>query len=1614
MELEVDDTYAHDDVYVFPLSPAQQRLWFQYQFDPQNPYYNIPYVFRASDKLDPDTLERAVQDVIQVHEGLRTLFGMRDDKPVQIVHGHLPVPLERIDLTAAGPDGEKAGLEHIDKLSREPYVLETGPLVRCVLVRLHDGHLFYLGMHHIISDFTSCRLFLRDLSTAYQARLAGRAPEFDEVPIQYPDFALWHSEWLETPQARKQIAEWSRMLEAAQSPLELSIARPRPPVQQFRGKILRWLVDEPTAATLRDLSRRESSSLFMTMLTVLNVLLGRYSDRDDIVIATAPSGRSAVEIEQTIGFFVNTIPLRMPFDEDSTFRQALHSVRDSVSQSLSLADVPFDVIVREVRPDRSLGFTPIAQVAFVLHHSKGLEVQFADETLVAVELDNRSAKFDITMCIFDHGDVLECFIEYDSDLFSEESMNRFTEYYRNLANAIHEYGADTRLRELSLLTAAQQQALVSAEDAHTDGEAATDHSVPELVRRRAEELPDEPAVVTCDQVLTRAQLMEGALTAATALRRHHAGPETAVAVCLPPVAELATVLLGILWTGAAYTLLDPADDSDWEDVLADLGSPLIVAAGGPAHDLAELGFSVVSPADLLAPGRAPITDLEGPLPGQAALVHFGAADASERAVAVSHSAVVMSAQALDAATAIPDGPELVTAAALIARPADVLAPLMLGRVLALAEDTSALTVLSAQCQVATARLTARELRSTADGTNRLPEGVETVLLSGPAERELLNGQGPLEGIRVISRYAPLAAPLDVAIATTAATGWSAGEILAGTALPGFGLHVMTDDLAPTPPGLVGEVVVSGTALSGQFAYDEPAATAQTHVPNPHASAAGSRLYRTGELGRICDDGNLELVGRAHADLPSGATVRQTRLRKTLLQHPAVSDAVVLWAETGDEYLAFVAASPGENSSAADLREYLSAVVGTATMPSGLRVSSELPRTVKGTIDVARLICHGDSDLGAASASQAGSPYESEVIAVFERLLGTRGMTSTSDFFAFGGHSMLAARAALELGRATGVLLPVRAVFENATVSRMATYLAWASAEGSSGAPRRNPEPESRPDRQGPGGRVPAASRPRPASYQLGDVNLSVALERQVARTPGHVAVSDGTQSVTYSELWGHAGELAGALHQLGAGPERLVAILVDRSVEQVEAIVGVLRSGAGYVPLDPASPDERLRMLVQQTRPVAVVASRQLLPRLNEVYPGFGAPVLVIEPDGKVSDPDSARPVVGMNATPERLEPDAPAYVIFTSGSTGQPKGVCVTHRNVVRLVEQAQEHYRFDDQDVWSMFHSYGFDVSVFEMWGALLNGGRVAVVPYWVSRSPDEFYDFLAAERVTVLSQTPSAFSQLILAAEIRDADPADLSLRYVIFAGERLDVAALQPWFARFGDETPTMVNMYGITEVTVHATFGIVRAADAVGGDSAIGSPLGDLDLVLLDDELARVPVGEVGEIYVAGLGLARGYFDDPARTADRFVPNPFPDVPGTRLYRSGDLAVRSPEGRLVYCGRIDNQVKVRGFRIELGEIEQRLLAHPDIVAAAAGCIRQADDLRLVAFVVPSPGYVVDLEELRAFAAEFLPPYMVPNAIRILRQLPLTANGKVDRASLVSGWSSADTGAAAPTG
>ncbi|HEU0053107.1 MAG TPA: amino acid adenylation domain-containing protein, partial [Longimicrobium sp.] len=516
-------------------------------------------------------------------------------------------------------------------------------------------------------------------------------------------------------------------------------------------------------------------------------------------------------------------------------------------------------------------------------------------------------------------------------------------------------------------------------------------------------------------------------------------------------------------------------------------------------------------------------------------------------------------------------------------------------------------------------------------------------------------------------------------------------------------------------------------------------------------------------------------------------------------------------------------------------------------------------------------------------------------------------------------------------------------------------------------------------------------RSRARALELGDAvaayptggTLHARFAAQAARTPDAPALRFEGETLTYGELDARANQLANHLRILGVGPESLVGLCVERSPETVIGILAILKAGGAYLPLDPAYPAERLAYMLDDSRAVLVVTTAALAPNLP-------ATVRTIRID---TDPEvGARPTTVPGV---ELSADALAYVIYTSGSTGRPKGVQVTHGNVMRLFDATERTFSFDAGDVWTLFHSYAFDFSVWEMWGALLFGGRLVIVPFYLSRTPEAFLRLLAEERVTVLNQTPSAFRQLIHADE--DAS-ANFALRWVIFGGEALDPTTLAPWVERRGIETPRLVNMYGITETTVHVTFRPVTEDDVRGGASApVGAPLADLSVRVLDARGEPVPLGATGEMHVGGAGVARGYLGRPALTAERFVPDPFSRVPGMRLYRSGDLACWDASGGLEYLGRIDDQVKVRGFRIELGEIESVLRQHANVRDAVVLPRGEGDAKRLVAWIA-ADGEAPSTAELRAHATARLPEYMVPSAFVTLDALPLTRNGKVDRRAL----------------
>lgn len=557
-----------------------------------------------------------------------------------------------------------------------------------------------------------------------------------------------------------------------------------------------------------------------------------------------------------------------------------------------------------------------------------------------------------------------------------------------------------------------------------------------------------------------------------------------------------------------------------------------------------------------------------------------------------------------------------------------------------------------------------------------------------------------------------------------------------------------------------------------------------------------------------------------------------------------------------------------------------------------------------------------------------------------------------------------------------------------------------------------------------------------ALLQLLHPCLHQQFEAVAARYPQRIAVTAERQCLTYGELNAKAELLAAELRSHGVRPDTRVALYTPRGVGTVLGMVGILKAGGAYVPVDPALPPGRVRWMVRDCACPVVVTVTELRDPISRL--GMAVIDLNSLVDGPVPAPgnssespsespteypqgslphdvwgnpwpertDGCPPVLPVRRAPSRSADSNLAYVIYTSGSTGRPKGVAVEHRSVVHLFRRTQPWFGFTSDDVWAQFHSAGFDFSVWEMWGALLHGGRLVIIPFDTARSPAALHALLREQGVTVLGQTPGAFRRLVAA----DADaPAPLSaLRLVVLGGDMLFPRALQPWLERYGDQRPRLVNMYGVTEATVHASYRpILRTDLAMAGPvaSPIGSPLPGLTFHLRDADGEPVPPGTPGELHIEGPALARGYLGSPDLTQARFHEEVGPRGL-RRLYRTGDLAIEFGDGQYGYLGRTDEQLKIDGLRVEPGEVESLLTCHPAVEHAVV-LPREEDDgqVRLIAYVALAAPYDEEAArqlpgELDALAVAELPAPLRPAAYVPLPVLPLTARGKIDRAGLAT--------------
>ena len=495
-------------------------------------------------------------------------------------------------------------------------------------------------------------------------------------------------------------------------------------------------------------------------------------------------------------------------------------------------------------------------------------------------------------------------------------------------------------------------------------------------------------------------------------------------------------------------------------------------------------------------------------------------------------------------------------------------------------------------------------------------------------------------------------------------------------------------------------------------------------------------------------------------------------------------------------------------------------------------------------------------------------------------------------------------------------------------------------------------------------------------------------EEAVEKSPDSMAISLNGETLTYSNLNERANLLAHHLISLGVKEDSLVGICMERSFDLIVGILAILKAGGGYLPIDLSYPQDRTTFMLQDAGVEIVLTQSKLSGSLNIKNVN-----LILIDNYKPEKSVVSNPVIKIN-------PESLAYVIYTSGSTGKPKGVMVTHYNVVRLFQATDQWFKFNERDVRTLFHSYAFDFSVWEIWGALFYGGKLVIIPQLISRDPESFYNLLLKEKVTVLNQTPSAFRQLVQVAVNRD-ESEKLFLRYIIFGGETLDLKILKPWFELYGDEKPSLVNMYGITETTVHVTYRVLTNKDTDSG-SVIGEPIPDLKFYILDKNKNLVPTGVSGEIYVGGAGVAREYLNRPQLNEERFINNPFSDQDNDRLYRTGDLARYIDGDDIEHLGRIDHQIKIRGFRIELGEIEAVINNYEDVKETVV-IVREdiPEEKRITAYLMLKQKETFDVLALRSFLNKQLPDYMIPSDFVLLEEFPLTTSGKLDIKRLPAG-------------
>ena len=1036
-----------------PLSFAQQRLWFIHQLESDSTAYNLARAVRLRGELDLFALKQSLQAIAQRHEVLRTRFVAVGGQPSQVIDepGEIELPVWDVsELEASEREGRAR--EVVSREARRGFDLELGPVWRAAVARLSDDdHVLMLTIHHIASDGWSTGVMVRELTALYTAYTESREAELPPLAIQYADYAVWQREWLQGNVLQEQIDYWRNQLEGAPA-LELPTDKPRPASASHQGAVVPFRLSAELTHQLRQVSRRQGVTMFMTLLAAFQVVLSKYSGQDDVVVGTDVANRNRLETEHLIGFFINQLVLRSDLSANPTFEQLLASVRETTLSAYQHQDVPFEKLVEELQPERDLSRSPLFQVKLVLQNAPRGELRASGVDFGGFGAEHTAAKFDITLSLTEGKGGVAGIAEYSTELFEPTTMLRMLGHLRLVLEQMLS-DPQQEVSEISLLTAAQgQQLLVEWNDTAT--EHAQQHlCVHELFERQARLAPDAVAVAGLQTQLSYGRLNEEANRLAHHLIAMGVGPEVRVGLCMQRGVEMVIALMGVLKAGAAYVPMDPGYPADrLAYMLEDARSPVLVTHSEVRDKLPSSWVQCVElDTEREAINSYPCSDPEVEVTGEnlAYMIYTSGSTGRPKGVLIDHQGIRnLTAAQIEAFEVTPESRLLQFASlSFDASASEVFTCLIGGGTLHLAAQEEVMPGAGLQQYLLKHSISIVTLPPSAlweEENPKLP-ALRTLVSAGEeCGADIVERWGGNR--RFINAYGPTEASV---CATWGVCNDSRRKPLIGRALANAEIHLLGRDWQPVAIGANGQLHVGGLGVARGY-HSQPELTAERFVPHPYSDRPGARLYRTGDIARYLIDGTIDYLGREDEQVKvRGYRIELAEVEAALRKHACVEEAVVMAREDrrGDKRLvAYVVWEQGRSVTVGELREHLRAKLPEYMAPSAFEEMSQLPLTPNGKVDRKALPAPANAQ-AATEADEARTPVEEILSTIWADVLDAGSVGRQEDFFELGGHSLLATQVISRVREAFNVEVPLKAMFERPTVAGLAEAVERERREG---------------------------------------------------------------------------------------------------------------------------------------------------------------------------------------------------------------------------------------------------------------------------------------------------------------------------------------------------------------------------------------------------------------------------------------------------------------------------------------------------------------------------------------------------------------------------------------